>query len=282
MGTACPALLGADFGNLCVDSALLNRAGRPLNSQLVSTCETTGIESLNELKSVGAGHRRSLRFKASGSQRIRREQYMCAQNLKPTSIAALVLFAAVCQTPSTARAADAELGRFWGNFGLGYGSMQTSSGAGTPGGSGLWLDVVAGARISDQWLLGLDIGGLGLHMSGGNYEPCGCNDSIYGEAITNVFLAFQYEPKSDHGWFLGAGAGEVLYSNKFLQDLTGNSRSGSGHGGLVRVGYDWPTAARWHVEAALSYERGAVGMYAPVSGDFNFSIVAASFHVAYH
>jgi hypothetical protein len=237
---------------------------------------------LNELKEAGAGIKRSLRSKANGSKGFAWEQYMSEQNIKPASIAALVLFAAVCQMSSAARAADADLGRFWGDFGLGYGNMQTSSGAGTPGGGGLWLDVVAGARINDQWLLGLDLGGLGLHMSEGNYDSCGCNQSIYGEAITNVFLAFQYEPNSDHGWFLGAGAGEVLYSNKFLQDLTGNSRSGSGHGGLVRVGYDWPTAARWHLEAALSYEYGTVGMYAPVSGDFNFSIIAASFHVAYH
>ena len=97
-----------------------------------------------------------------------------------------------------------------------------------------------------------------------------------------MFLAIQYEPKSDHGWFLGAGAGQVLYDNRSLEDQTGTSRSGSGHGGLARVGYDWPTGRRSHFEAALSYELGTAGAYAPVGGDFKFSIVAASFHVTYH
>ena len=194
----------------------------------------------------------------------------------PTSL----LLAILVQFSSCARAADTSLGRFWADFGLGYGNMHTSSGADSTGGGGVWLDAQLGARINDQWLAGLDIGGLGLHASRSNYDAN--NSSVYGETITNVFLALQYEPKSDHGWFLGAGFGEVLYGNKSLEDQSGTSRSGSGHGGLVRVGYDWPAAHRVHLEAALSCELGTAAAYAPIGGNFKFSIIAASFHVAYH
>jgi hypothetical protein len=183
---------------------------------------------------------------------------------------------------SSAHAVDAELGRWWGDFGLGYGNLNTSAGAGATGGGGVWLDAQLGARINDRWLAGLDVGGLGVHASQSNYDPNNSYSSIYGETITNVFLVVQYEPNSDHGWFLGAGAGEVLYGNKTLEDQFGGSRSGSGHGGLARVGYDWATAGRVHLEAALSCELGTVGAYAPVGGNFNYSIVAVSFHVAYH
>jgi hypothetical protein len=143
------------------------------------------------------------------------------------------------------------------------------------------LDAQLGARLNDRWLAGVNIGGLGLHASRSNYDEYNYYSSVYGETVTNVFLVVQYEPNSEHGWFLGAGVGEVLYGNKALEDLSGRTRSGTGHGGMARVGYDWPTTRRVHVEAALSCELGTVGADTPI-GNFKYSIIAASFHVAYH
>jgi hypothetical protein len=179
-----------------------------------------------------------------------------------------------------ARAADASPGRFWADFGVGYGNMNSSSAPVAVGGGGLWVDAQIGAHISSRWLAGVDIGGLGMQPSSNNYQNE--NQDIYGQGITNVFLVIQYEPKSDHGWFVGGGAGQVLYSNKTLDDFTGNTRSGSGRGAIARIGYDWRYSNRGHFETTLGYEAGNIGLYAPVGGSFRYSIVALSFHLAYH
>ncbi len=147
---------------------------------------------------------------------------------------------------------------------------------------GLWAEVQLGARISSRWLAGVDISGLGLHAGTANDDPNSYYKTTFGENISNVFLVFQYEPKSDHGWFLGAGAGEVLYNNKSLEDLTGNAHSGNGPGALARVGYDWPYAKRGHFEAVLSYQLDAIALNEPLNGNFHNSILAVSFHAAYH
>jgi hypothetical protein len=195
--------------------------------------------------------------------------------MKPIAVI-VVLAALVSSAPS--RAQEQSLGRLWADFGLGYGNMHSGSIPDT--GGGLWLDAQIGARINSQWLAGLNIGGLGMQPAAGNYNSD--NPDIYGQGITNVFLVFQFEPKSDHGWFVGGGAGEVIYANKRLADETGNTRSGSGHGAIARIGYDWRSSNRGHVETTLGYEVGNVGLYAPVGGNLRFSIIAASIHVAYH
>jgi hypothetical protein len=190
-----------------------------------------------------------------------------------------VLFAA---SSLPTRAAEDSPARFWGDLGVGYGNMQTHDSPVSSGGGGLWVDVQLGGRINRQWLAGLDLGGLGLHAGTRNNDPNSTYPTVWGETISNAFLVFQYEPKADHGWFLGGGAGEVLYNNKALEDLTGNAHSGNGPGGIARVGYDWPYARRGHFEAVLSYELGNIALNAPFTGNVHYSVVAASFHVAYH
>jgi hypothetical protein len=209
-------------------------------------------------------------------------KHLCIPALRTSAVLVLLAATAALLPCSRAEAVDDSLGRVWADFGLGYGHMQASSGAGASGGSGVWVDAQLGARINPQWLVGLDIGGLGLHSTRSNYDSDYPYSSVYGESITNIFLAIQYHPDPYRGWFLGAGAGQILYGNKVLEDASHRIRSGNGHGGLARVGYDWPTSGRFHLEAVLSCEYGTVSANAPVSGHTNFSIVAASFHVAYH
>jgi hypothetical protein len=178
---------------------------------------------------------------------------------------------------------DPGLARFWADFGLGYGHM--SAGASAPadsGGGGVWLDAQVGGRLTSQWLVGFNLGGVGLHAASHNYDPNISYSSIYGQAVTNAFLVMRFEPESDHGWWLGAGAGKVLYDNKALQAVSGNVRSGNGTGGIARVGYDWRLRPRSHLEAALSFEAGRVALNAPFSGRFNYSVLALSAHIAYH
>jgi hypothetical protein len=195
----------------------------------------------------------------------------------------LVLMLIAALTPfGTVRAAEVMLGRWWGDIGVGFGHMDAPANSAATGGSGLWFDLQIGGRIDDRWLAGLNISGLGLHASSDNYDPNNYYSGVWGESTSNAFLVLQYEPKADHGWFFGAGAGETVYNNKALERLTGNSHSGNGPGGMARIGYDWPRGNRIHFEAVLSYEAASTSLNAPFIGNFRYSIVAAGFHVAYH
>lgn len=198
-------------------------------------------------------------------------------------LAAAILSSTTFLAPAVpARAADDPPGRLWLDFGLGYGNMNSSSTIVPAGGGGLWLDAQIGGRITSQWLAGLDLGGLGMQASSGNYDPNNYYSSIYGQTLTNVFLVTQFEPKKDHGWFFGTGVGEVIYSNKSLDDYFGYSKTYSGLGGLARVGYDWSFSNRSHFETVINYEMGSVSLGAPVGENLKFSIASLSFHVAFH
>jgi hypothetical protein len=200
-----------------------------------------------------------------------------------TRACTLILVLTASLSPvGAARAAEEMLGRWWGDIGLGYGHMAAPSNSVARGGSGLWVDMQIGARINRQWLAGLDISGLGMHASSANYDPNNEYSGVWGEGISNAFLVLQYEPKSDHGWLFGVGAGETVYNNRVLEDFSGNSHSGNGPGGMARIGYDWPRANRCHLEAVLSYEGGSTSLNAPFTGSFRYSIIAVGFHFAYH
>jgi hypothetical protein len=172
--------------------------------------------------------------------------------------------------------------RFWGDFGLGYGRLNGGSAPGGDDSGGVWLDLVVGGRLSERWLLGLNVGAVGSRPSSSNYKPYVSYSNIYGQAVTNLFLVTQFEPLGDHGWFFGAGGGRVLYHNHALETVTGNARSGEGTGGIALVGYDWKTGTRVHFEAQLSVETGNISLAYPVAGTFSFSAVALSLHVARH
>jgi hypothetical protein len=179
------------------------------------------------------------------------------------------------------RAADDPPARLWLDFGLGYGNMNSRSTIVPTGGGGLWLDAQIGGRITRQWLAGIDVGGLGMQASSGNYDPNNDYQSIYGQTLTNVFVVTQFEPKTDHGWFFGAGAGEVIYGNKALDNYLGYTKTYSGFGGLARVGFDWPLSNRLHFETVFNYEMGSASLGAPIGENLKISIASLSFHVAY-
>jgi hypothetical protein len=196
----------------------------------------------------------------------------------------VVILASIAVLPAAvpARAADDPPARLWLDFGLGYGNMNSSSAIVPAGGGGLWLDAQIGGRISRQWLLGLDIGGLGMQVSSGNYDPNNNYQSVYGQTLTNAFVVTQFEPKGDHGWFFGAGVGEVIYGNKSLDNYFGYTKTYTGLGGLARIGYDWSFSRHSHFETVFNYEMGSASLGAPIGETLTFSIASLSFHVAYH
>jgi Lipid A 3-O-deacylase (PagL) len=193
---------------------------------------------------------------------------------------AMLLAAAALAGP--ADAGELELGRWWADFGLGYGNMSAPKNSVATSGAGLWVDAQLGGRLNSHWLAGLDIGGIGLHANQHYCNPYDYYCDIYGESLSNVLAVVQYEPKSDHGWFFGAGAGLGLYDNKALDNISGNTDAGSGFTALGRIGYDWQWQPRAHIEAVLSYQWGNIDLSPPFSGHFDYSVIAASVHVAYH
>jgi hypothetical protein len=211
-------------------------------------------------------------------------RHKAAGALQPGALwLAVILVSTTALTLSApVRAADEPSARLWLDFGLGYGNMNSSSTIVPTGGGGLWLDAQIGGRISRQWLAGIDIGGLGMQASSANYDPNNNYQSIYGQTLTNVFVVTQFEPKTDHGWFFGAGVGEVIYGNKSLDNYFGCTKTYSGLGGLARVGYDWPVSSRLHFATAFNYEMGSASLGAPIGENLKFSVASLSFHVAYH
>jgi hypothetical protein len=175
---------------------------------------------------------------------------------------------------------------WWLDAGFGGGSLSAGHGTVATGGGGVWIDVTLGAHVNDRWLMGLELGGLGMHPSNSN---CGCsnpysnNYSIYGEAVTHTLLAVRYEPRADHGWVWGLATGPAFYSNQTLEALTGNYHSGNGWAGMATVGYDWKVGqGSTHVEAIVNVEQGHISLNSPLVGQFDYSTVAASVHVAMH
>ena len=207
------------------------------------------------------------------------------QNTKTPPSTSRILARLLCSVlvlGRSAMATDMTPSRWWADFGLGYGSMSAGSSAISNGGNGLWLELQLGGRLNGRWLAGFNLGGIGINPSDSNYDPNNHYSSVYGETITNEFLAVQYEPKSDHGWIFGAAGGPILYGNKALEDITGNSHSGNGWAVLGRTGYDWGIRENVHLEAVLSLEQGRVSLSAPLTGQFDFTVIAASLHLAYH
>src|SRR5262245_11739850 len=60
--------------------------------------------------------------------------------------------------------------KWWGGIGIGYGYIDADT-IGPAGESGVWLQLQGGYRIDDHWLVGLEVGGVGVEPGQGNYDP---------------------------------------------------------------------------------------------------------------
>jgi hypothetical protein len=192
------------------------------------------------------------------------------------------------------RLASAEIAshsQWWADAGIGGGTMSASSGSAADGGGGggVWIEATLGHHLNDRWLMGVQIGGLGMHPSGSNcscyggYGGYAANNSIYGETLTHTLLAVRYEPKTDHGWVWGLATGPAFYSNRVIGSLTGTDNNGNGWSGMATAGYDWKVGqGSTHIEAILNAEHGHVSLNSPFVGGFDYSTIAASVHIALH
>lgn len=177
---------------------------------------------------------------------------------------------------------EAPLRRFWFDFGLGAGSLSTNASAPAgSGGGGLSVDAQVGARLSRRWLIGFGLSGIGRGWSNSNYDPNDAYSNVYDQTLNTVFWVTQFEPKKDHGWFVGAGAGTTTYTDKQMTTAWGQAASGGGHGKSLRVGYDWRLRPPMHINASLSFGSGDISLDAPFSGRFNYSLTVLAAHVSF-
>jgi hypothetical protein len=201
------------------------------------------------------------------------------------AVAALVAAASLGAT-QLAAADEPQRKGWWFDGGIGATSVSVGSDPIASGGGGMWVDVVVGGRLNNHWLMGLSLGGSALKPGSGSYynnsnANCGCGD-IWGEGITHSMLAVRYVPRIDHGWVYGLSTGPSFYDNNSVGRITGNYNTGSGWetGGVV--GYDWLlSGAKTHIEAVLNVEQGHISYAAPLTGQFNYTEIAASVHVAW-
>ncbi len=185
-----------------------------------------------------------------------------------------------------AAADEAQRRGWWFDAGIGASAVSIGSDPIASGGGGMWVELAVGGRLNNHWLMGLAIGGTGLKAGSGsyynnNYSHCGCGD-VWGEGVDHSMLAVRYLPRIDHGWVYGLATGPAFYNNNSVEQVTGNYNTGSGWetGGLV--GYDWLlSGAKTHVEAVLNVEHGHISYAAPLTGQFNYTEIAASVHIAW-
>ncbi len=200
---------------------------------------------------------------------------------RSTPIAALFWMLAAPAVQAEPGASTAP-GGFWGDFGVGYASVDTASAPYGDSSGGVLIDVTAGLRLGPRWRVGLNVGGAGSQIGNNNCDSQQYCNSVYGQSLTNVFVALEFEPGVDHGWLFGVSGGEVLYHNRRLEELGGDTRSGNGTGFLARVGYDWPCSGRLHLSAQLSAEKARISLNDPFAGRFSSSVVGVSIHAAYY
>jgi hypothetical protein len=167
----------------------------------------------------------------------------------------------------------------WFDTGLGYGHISTDDSAPVDSsGGGLSTDVQVGAHLGRRWVVGAALAVTLIHF---DYESNDSYSKASGQVFGNLLCVAQFEPKSDHGWWLGVGAGTANFTNFRIRNNRGDAQTGSGAGSSARVGYDWHLRGRNHVQASLSYTWGDISLDAPFTGNFDYSMVAIEGHYTF-
>ena len=205
-------------------------------------------------------------------------RYITTPALRAATAAALLATAVVAPHAASAEEKDPSPG-LWFDAGLGYGHISTDESApADSSGGGFSTDVQVGARLGRRWVVGLGLAVVGIHF---DYESNNSYSTASGQGISNLFCVAQFEPKSDHGWWLGVTAGTADYTNFRLRTNWGAAQTGNGAGSSARVGYDWHLRGRNHIAASLSYAWGDISLDAPFTGGFNYSMVALEGHYTF-
>jgi len=198
-------------------------------------------------------------------------------------VAVILLIIALFVSQAAAAQESGPAPAMWGDFGIGYGNLDTSSAPYGGSNGALLMNATIGGRINNHVLLGLEFGGAGAEIGNCNgYYTCDRYSDFYGQLVSDVFVTAKFEPGWNQGWAFGLSAGRAFYHNKYIADLTGNYRSGEGNAGKAYVGYDWRFPGNFHVEAHLSFETGNLSLDQYLGGSANYHAFGLTVHAAYH
>jgi len=199
-------------------------------------------------------------------------------------VAALaVLLIALLVSQAAAAQEARRMPSLWGDFGLGYGDLDTSSAPYGGSNGALLVNATIGGRITNHLLLGLEFGGAGADIGNCNgYYTCDRYSDFYGQLISDIFVTAKFEPGWNQGWVFGLSAGRAFYHNKYSADLSGEYRSGEGNAGKVSVGYDWRFPGNFHLETHLSFETVNLSLTQYLGGSASYHTFGLSVHAAYH
>jgi hypothetical protein len=140
-----------------------------------------------------------------------------------------------------------EGGFWWGSASVGAASLKRSY-TSTPDTSDtvLALALEFGYAWHPQLLLGVELGGWTLE-AGDLWDPA------QGEGIRTLYLVARYYPRESSTLFVKGGYGNLDYWNH----RPGES-GGTGHGGVVGLGKDFPVSGRWQLTPSFEYAWGEV------------------------
>ena len=141
--------------------------------------------------------------------------------------------------------------RWWGDVALGVASLHTDAApSGGDSRTGWVFDVAGGMRIGSHWLVGLELGGIGI-------EAYNLYDDTQGQSLGHVFAMAQYHAAMSTGWFAHIGAGWSSYTDN---GFDGYLRQGDGWGAELGFGYEW-RVAQWSLVTVLArYEMGHISL----------------------
>ena len=140
-----------------------------------------------------------------------------------------------------------EGGYWWGSANVGAASLQRSySVTADTRDSAFALALEFGYAWHPQLLLGVELGGWTLE-AGDWWTP------DEGEGIQTLYLVARYYPSESSTVFVKGGYGNLSYWNHRFGES-----GGSGSGGVLGLGKDFPTSGRWHLTPSLEYAWGEV------------------------
>lgn len=184
--------------------------------------------------------------------------------------------------------------RWWLSAGLGQAAVTSPAAAPSAGHNGMAASLDVGYRITPQWSLGFEYGGV-APLSGCTVWKCASAGGDFAPNFTRLMAFAEYRPRYT-GWRFSAGTGisrfchsrhwsdsawgwgdslEVLISALLDDDYEDDSysRSGAWHcdartkalGGAVSAGYDWPAGDHSPVTMGLRLTAEAAGFGATPS-----------------
>lgn len=160
-------------------------------------------------------------------------------------------------------------GPWWFGLDAGFARVDTDRGPRPNAEDGWTLAFRGGVLVSEEWRVGLELGGIAFE-AGDLWDPS------KGRALSDVLLLGEYHLSPDGGWFLHGGVGWVSYRDNSAPAL---SREGDGWGARLGVGHDWRLGSRSSLSLMAAWDQGTI--QADAGGDWDYDALRLSIGWSY-